>query len=259
MQATTTKNDLAVAFCLFCWIEALRRHAGRPTRATVLLAALALTFAAGSKLTGLLYGAAAGAVPLWFEQGPKTDSGHQRRHPAPETPLVAARDDPGTGALTRSEPPPAPATPLRERLRVAAQGTEDVLGVRAPVADPHPCEPGEHGDEEDEARGHGGRATSAERSSTASSAARTLDIKRKDPFTLAARAQTPRSRRRGQVNHRAAGRSDQRRNRLTSRIKSCDTRSANSQTASSLRLNVHAAPATNGKRAQVIMPRSARW
>jgi hypothetical protein len=66
MQATTTKNDLVVAFCLFCWIEALRRHAGRPTRATVLLAALALTFAAGSKLTGLLYAGAAVAVSLWF-------------------------------------------------------------------------------------------------------------------------------------------------------------------------------------------------
>ena len=66
MQATTTKNDLVVAFCLFCWIEALRRHAERPTRATALLAALALTFAAGSKLTGLLYAGAAVAVSLWF-------------------------------------------------------------------------------------------------------------------------------------------------------------------------------------------------
>jgi hypothetical protein len=66
MQATTTKNDLVVAFCLVCWIEALRRHAGRPTRGTVLLAALALTFVAGSKLTGLLYAGAAVAVSLWF-------------------------------------------------------------------------------------------------------------------------------------------------------------------------------------------------
>jgi hypothetical protein len=66
VQATTTKNDLVLAFCLFCWIEALRRHARRPTRATVLLAALALTFAAGSKLTGLLYAGAAVAVSLWL-------------------------------------------------------------------------------------------------------------------------------------------------------------------------------------------------
>lgn len=66
VQATTTKNDLVLAFCLVCWIEALRRHAARPTRATVLLAAVALTFAAGSKLTGLLYAGVAIAVSLWF-------------------------------------------------------------------------------------------------------------------------------------------------------------------------------------------------
>jgi hypothetical protein len=65
VQATTTKNDLVLAFCLFCWIEALRRHAGRPRRATVLLAALALTFMAGSKLTGFLYAGVAAAVSLW--------------------------------------------------------------------------------------------------------------------------------------------------------------------------------------------------
>ena len=65
MQATTTKNDLVLAFCLLCWIEALRRYAGRPTRASILLAALALAFAVGSKVTGLVYAGPAVALSAW--------------------------------------------------------------------------------------------------------------------------------------------------------------------------------------------------
>ena len=65
MQATTTKNDLVLGLCLFCWVQALRRHGARPGRGSLLLAALALSFMAGSKLTGLLYAAPAAAVSLW--------------------------------------------------------------------------------------------------------------------------------------------------------------------------------------------------
>ena len=66
LQATTTKNDLVLAFCLFCWIEAMRRYVRRPTRVALVLASLALAFAAGSKLTGLLYAGVAAAMSLWI-------------------------------------------------------------------------------------------------------------------------------------------------------------------------------------------------
>ena len=65
MQATTTKNDLVLAFCLFCWVEALRRYSARSNRWSILLAALALAFLAGSKLTGALYAPVAAAVSFW--------------------------------------------------------------------------------------------------------------------------------------------------------------------------------------------------
>jgi len=65
MQAITTKNDLVLAFCLLCWVEALRRYRARASRASVLLAALALSFLAGSKLTGVEYAAVAVAVSVW--------------------------------------------------------------------------------------------------------------------------------------------------------------------------------------------------
>jgi len=66
MQATTTKNDLVLALCLVCWIEAMRRSVSARSRASVLLAALALTFAAGSKVTGLLYAGIAAVASLWI-------------------------------------------------------------------------------------------------------------------------------------------------------------------------------------------------
>ena len=65
MLATTTKNDLVLAFCLLCWIEALRRYAARPADGPLLFAALALGFLAGSKLTGVLYGGPAAVVSVW--------------------------------------------------------------------------------------------------------------------------------------------------------------------------------------------------
>jgi hypothetical protein len=65
MQATTTKNDIVLAFCLFCWIEALRRHRGEPAPVPAILAALALAFLAGSKLTGIEYAIVAVAVSVW--------------------------------------------------------------------------------------------------------------------------------------------------------------------------------------------------
>ena len=65
MQATTTKNDLVLGFCLFCWVEALRRYRVDATRTSAILAALALAFLTGSKLTGVEYAAVAVAVSVW--------------------------------------------------------------------------------------------------------------------------------------------------------------------------------------------------
>ena len=66
LQASTTKNDLILAFCLFGWIEAMRRYASRPGHTALCLAALALAFLAGSKLTGTLYAGVGIAVSLWM-------------------------------------------------------------------------------------------------------------------------------------------------------------------------------------------------
>jgi hypothetical protein len=66
LQATTTKNDLAVVFEIGCWLYALDRYFKRKRRVYVFLAALGLAFAIGTKTSAIPLSAICTLVTLYL-------------------------------------------------------------------------------------------------------------------------------------------------------------------------------------------------
>ena len=66
LQATTTKNDLAVVFSVACWVLALVRYKKNRLNIYILLAALALAFGTGSKTSGVGACLICAAITVWL-------------------------------------------------------------------------------------------------------------------------------------------------------------------------------------------------
>ena len=64
-QATSTKNDVAVVFGVFCWYYALRFWVAEKRTVFLGLMALALSFTAGAKSSGVVLAALLSAYTLW--------------------------------------------------------------------------------------------------------------------------------------------------------------------------------------------------